>query len=208
MPRPRRAARPDLPQHALSDEGAARDHRPAPCHQPVDHRQTSRPAPSPRCRMARKRTVSCAAIASCCGSIREPILGASAATWRPPAADDDRSAARDRRDRRPPASCSPPVAQGREPRSPTPRPGRRRRAGLFALSAPVALTAAAFYLAHAAPRRFIAPSGCLPEPAGTPCVPGWTIWCSIPAPRREGLRWIEVGDPQLRKADKLQTSTR
>ena len=28
------------------------------------------------------------------------------------------------------------------------------------------------------------------------------------APRREGLRWIEVGDPRLRKADKLQTSSR
>jgi len=28
------------------------------------------------------------------------------------------------------------------------------------------------------------------------------------APRRDGLRWIDVGDPQLRKVDKLQTSTR
>jgi len=30
----------------------------------------------------------------------------------------------------------------------------------------------------------------------------------ITAPRRDGLRWIEVGDPRLRKADKLDTSTR
>jgi hypothetical protein len=30
----------------------------------------------------------------------------------------------------------------------------------------------------------------------------------LTAPRREGLRWIEVGDPRLRKADKLQISTR
>jgi hypothetical protein len=28
------------------------------------------------------------------------------------------------------------------------------------------------------------------------------------APRRDGLKWIEVGDPRLRKADKLPTSTR
>ena len=27
----------------------------------------------------------------------------------------------------------------------------------------------------------------------------------LTAPRREGLRWIEVGDPRLRKADKLVT---
>jgi hypothetical protein len=30
----------------------------------------------------------------------------------------------------------------------------------------------------------------------------------LSAPRREGLRWIDIGDPQLRKVDKLQTTAR
>ena len=33
-------------------------------------------------------------------------------------------------------------------------------------------------------------------------------WLGLMAPQRDGLTWIDVNDPQLRKADKLNTSTR
>ena len=34
--------------------------------------------------------------------------------------------------------------------------------------------------------------------------PGFLAWLGMPP----GLRWIDVGDPQLRKVDKLQTTAR
>jgi hypothetical protein len=87
----------------------------------------------------------------------------------------------------------------------------RRRLGartLFALSAPVALIAAVVYLAHAAPRPLYRAIALLPDPAGSAVRAGVDYLVHITAPRREGLRWIEVSDPRLRKVDKLQTSTR
>jgi hypothetical protein len=88
-------------------------------------------------------------------------------------------------------------------------PRRRRRArALFALSAPVALVAAVVYLAHAAPQPVYRAIALLPGPAEHAVRAGLDYLVLLTAPRREGLRWIEVGDPRLRKADKLQTSTR
>jgi transcriptional regulator with XRE-family HTH domain len=94
-------------------------------------------------------------------------------------------------------------------RAMTRSPRRRLRARtLFALSAPVALIAAVVYLAHAAPRPVYRAIALLPDPAGTAVRAGLDYVVHITAPRREGLRWIEVSDPRLRKADKLETSTR
>ena len=88
-------------------------------------------------------------------------------------------------------------------------PARRRRARtLFALSAPVALVAALVYLAHAAPSPVYRVIGLLPGPAETVARAGMDYLVLLTAPRREGLRWIEVSDPRVRKADKLQTGTR
>jgi helix-turn-helix protein len=88
-------------------------------------------------------------------------------------------------------------------------PRRRLRAGtLFALSTPVALIAAMVYLAHAAPKPMYHAVALLPEPVRTTLRAGLDYLVLVTAPRREGLRWIEVNDPQLRKADKLQTGIR
>ena len=93
----------------------------------------------------------------------------------------------------------------------TTRSPRRRRLGartLFALSAPVALIAAVIYLAHAAPRPMYRAIALLPDPVRSAARAGLDYVVLITASHRDGLRWIEVGDPRLRKADKLQTSTR
>ena len=90
-----------------------------------------------------------------------------------------------------------------------PAASRRRRArALFALSAPVALFAAVVYLAHAMPQPVYRAIVLLPDPAEGVVRAGLDYLVLLTAPRRDGLRWIEVGDPRLRKADKLQTSTR
>jgi hypothetical protein len=85
---------------------------------------------------------------------------------------------------------------------------RRRARALFALSTPVALIAALVYLAHAAPQPIYRAVALLPGPAEPAVRAGVDYVVLLAAPRREGLRWIEMGDPRLRKADKLQTSAR
>lgn len=87
-------------------------------------------------------------------------------------------------------------------------PRRRRARALFALSAPVALLAALVYLAHAAPQPAYRAIAFLPGPAEAAVRAGLDYLVLLTAPRRDGLRWVEVGDPRLRKADKLQTSVR
>ena len=83
---------------------------------------------------------------------------------------------------------------------------RRRTRALFALSAPVALLAALVYVAHAAPRPMYRAITLLPRPAGHAVRAVLDYVVLLTAPRREGLRWIEVSDPRLRKADKLLTT--
>jgi hypothetical protein len=46
----------------------------------------------------------------------------------------------------------------------------------------------------------------LPRPAGHAVRAVVDYVVLLTAPRREGLRWIEVSDPRLRKADKLLTT--
>jgi len=89
---------------------------------------------------------------------------------------------------------------------PQPHAHRRRTRALFALSAPVALLAALVYVAHAAPRPVYRAVGLLPQPAGRAVRVVLDYVVLLTAPRREGLRWIEVSDPRLRKADKLVTT--
>jgi Helix-turn-helix domain len=83
---------------------------------------------------------------------------------------------------------------------------RRRTRALFALSAPVALLAALVYVAHAAPRPVYRAIALLPGPARHAARAGLDYAVLLTTPRREGLRWIEVSDPRLRKADKLVTT--
>jgi hypothetical protein len=88
-------------------------------------------------------------------------------------------------------------------------PGRRRRArALFALSTPVALVAALIYVAHAAPRSAYRAIALLPSPVEAAVRAGFDYLVLLTAARRDGLRWVEVGDPRLRKADRLQAGAR
>lgn len=110
----------------------------------------------------------------------------------------------------PPAAARPPYEPRTARTEPRERPARRRRRAraLFALSAPVALVAAIVYLAQVAPWPVYKLVAFLPDQIEMPVRAGLDYLLLLTAPRRDGLRWIEVSDPQLRKADKLQTSTR
>ena len=90
------------------------------------------------------------------------------------------------------------------------RPSRRRRTvrTLFALSAPIAVVAGVALLAQVVPGPVYRGVGLLPGFIESPARAGLDYVMLLTAPRREGLKWIEVGDPRVRKADKLQTSTR
>jgi hypothetical protein len=108
------------------------------------------------------------------------------------------------RETRPP----PAALRAERPRPQGSRPRARRARRLFALSAPVALVAALVYLAHVAPAAIYRVISVLPAPLAGPARAGMDSFLLYSAPRHDGLRWIDVGDPQLRKVDKLQTSTR
>src|SRR5262245_35312522 len=107
------------------------------------------------------------------------------------------------------ARRSAPVARPprtRSERATSNAPRRRRTRALFALSAPVALLAALVYVAHAVPRPVYRTIALLPDPAGHAVRAALDYVVLLTAPRREGLRWIEVSDPRLRKANKLPTT--
>ena len=82
---------------------------------------------------------------------------------------------------------------------------RRRMRTLFTLTAPVAL-AGGHRLFRPRGTRLVYPViAMLPDRLEIPVRAGLEYMVLLTAPSRDGLRWIEVGDPQLRKADKLQT---
>jgi len=87
------------------------------------------------------------------------------------------------------------------------RRGRRARR-LFALSVPIALLAGAIYVAQTLPGEVYRAISMLPAQVAAPARTGFDYLVLLTAPRRDGLRWLETGDPKLRKADKLQTGTR
>jgi DNA-binding XRE family transcriptional regulator len=86
--------------------------------------------------------------------------------------------------------------------------GLRRARTMLAISAPLVLVVLAFYAVQAAPAPIYRAVGMLPGPVAGPARVGVDNLVLYSAPRRDGLRWIDVGDPQLRKVDKLQTSGR
>jgi hypothetical protein len=91
-----------------------------------------------------------------------------------------------------------------------PRPSRRRRRmrTLFTVTAPIALLAGIVYTAQAAPRFVYPVIGMLPDRLEIPVRAGLEYLILLSSPKRDGLRWIDVGDPQMRKADKLQSESR
>lgn len=110
---------------------------------------------------------------------------------------------------RPPPEPAPPAWVGpAAARTETARPGvrRRRRRGraLFALSLPIALSAIVVYVAQVAPRQTYRAMTLLPDAVEGPLRAGLEYLLVLTAPQRDGLKWVDVGDPRVRKADKLQ----
>jgi hypothetical protein len=63
-------------------------------------------------------------------------------------------------------------------------------------------------MAQTVPKPVYLTLALLPDSVEAPLRAGLDHMLLLTAPRRDGLRWIEISDPQLRKVDKLQTSTR
>lgn len=67
------------------------------------------------------------------------------------------------------------------------------------------LIAAAVWTIQAQPRALREAISVLPASIAQPMLSGLDTLAVRLAPRRHGLRWIEVADPSSRKADKLPT---
>jgi hypothetical protein len=72
----------------------------------------------------------------------------------------------------------------------------------------LALLAGVAILAQVMPGPVYRMVGLLPGGLNASVRAGLDYVTLLTAPRRDGLKWIEVSDPRLRKADKLQTSRR
>jgi hypothetical protein len=110
----------------------------------------------------------------------------------------------------PPSVYRPPAATP-EPEDRARDPDRRRRLAFrtaTALGGAVGVAAVLLAFAHMAPQPAYRAASLLPAPVEAPLRAGLDALTLYGAPRREGLRWVDVGDPQLRKADKLPTSAR
>ncbi len=88
------------------------------------------------------------------------------------------------------------------------RSGRlRRHRVVVAVGAAAILGAIGFYwAAFSRPAVLMSAVRALPSPIATPIRAAMDGLVAVTAPRRDGLRWIEVEDPRTRKADKLPTS--
>lgn len=85
---------------------------------------------------------------------------------------------------------------------------RRRSTRMLALALPAVLAGGVMILAQAAPATVYKALSRLPSKVQTPARESFDVLVLAMAPSRDGLRWVEVGDPRLRKGDKLQTSRR
>jgi len=89
------------------------------------------------------------------------------------------------------------------------RRGMRRAAKTtFALSAPVILAGGVVWLAQTQPGLLSRGANALPGPIATVARSTVDYLVLQMAPRRDGLRWIEVSDPRARKSDKLRQASR
>jgi cytoskeletal protein RodZ len=110
----------------------------------------------------------------------------------------------------PAPAAFPEAAPRPSPTARTEPPRKRRRLGpraMIALAIPVVLVAILVGFAHLAPRPAYRAIMLLPDPLEASLRAGLDYLVLMSAPRRDGLRWIDVDDPRLRKADKLRTST-
>ena len=204
--RPRRANRPHLPQHALRDAASARSHCPAPRDHARHHRRPGErrrflPAALARDGPHRARLLRASAARSAADPVADPKPAAGFRRLQAGSADAIRCHAAA-------AALRPPCCARTQAKNSAPARGPAQGAQDVRL------------------QRAAGPRGrcLLPGPGGAradlPCHravasagrgaarAGMDNLVLFSAPRRDGLRWIDVGDPQLRKVDKLQTSNR
>jgi hypothetical protein len=95
---------------------------------------------------------------------------------------------------------------------PPPEPVDRRRSSgvgrLLLLASPPVAAAAAASLAILAPGPTYKLVSLLPPSVAGPARTGLDLLVLYSAPRHDGLRWIDVGDPRLRKVNKQPTKAR
>ena len=76
----------------------------------------------------------------------------------------------------------------------------------MAVAGPMVLIASAVWTIQAQPRALREAIAVLPASIAQPMLIGLDTLAVRLAPRRDGLRWIDVADPSSRKADKLQVT--
>ncbi len=81
---------------------------------------------------------------------------------------------------------------------------RRARRTFLAISAPMVVAGLGVWLAQAQPPMLVAAVNALPGPISRPIRSGLDYLLLQSAPRRDGLRWVEVADPRLRKSDRMR----
>lgn len=108
-----------------------------------------------------------------------------------------------------------PAKAAKPPKAPKPRKSWRVRGFgfgggrvLMAVATPMVLIAGAVWTIQAQPRMLRDAISALPASISAPVLAGMDSLAVRLAPRRDGLRWIEVTDPSTRKADKLQVGSR
>ncbi len=85
---------------------------------------------------------------------------------------------------------------------------RRTARTMFALSAPVVMVGGLIWMAQTQPTLLLRAANALPDPISGVARALADYLVVQMAPRREGLRWIEVSDPRARKSDKLRQASR
>jgi hypothetical protein len=98
------------------------------------------------------------------------------------------------------------AAPGIEAAPAKPGAGRRVLQALLAVAVALAVVVGLAILTLVAPGPIYRAVELLPGPMAGAARAGLDQVMLLAAPTREGLKWIEVGDPRLRKADKLHTN--
>jgi hypothetical protein len=121
----------------------------------------------------------------------------------PKAAPPPEPKARPRAAKRAPEPPPPPPKKRSKPRRVS---GRGRGRALMGVAGPMVIIAAAVWTVQAQPRALREAISVLPASVSQPMLSGLDSLAVRLAPRRDGMRWIEVADPSSRKADKLVTT--
>jgi hypothetical protein len=110
-------------------------------------------------------------------------------------------------DEAPTRSTRPPPPALRRERAQARAPRRRRRSlrKILLVGTPPMLVAGLLYWVSTAPAPFYRAIPLLPAAWEGQARAGLDAFVLYSAPHRDGLRWIDVGDPRLRKVDKLRT---